>query len=70
MSAPSPQEGGQDIRAVLFRQIEIAEHLARKLDMPELIQLLDSLDLEAHQVFQAKKCIASGASLLHHPQKL
>ena len=38
---------------VLFRQIEIAEDLAKRLAIPELIELLTNLDREAHQVFRA-----------------
>lgn len=51
-------ERWQDIRAALFRQIEIAEDLARRLGMPELIELLANLDLDAHRHFKPQNCVA------------
>jgi hypothetical protein len=39
-------------RAALFRQIEIADKLARELAMPELRALLADMAEEAHHVFQ------------------
>jgi hypothetical protein len=40
------------VRAALFRQIEIADKLARELTMPELRALLADMAEEVHRVFQ------------------